>query len=636
MCIFILVVEMCERLTYYSFAGSQRYFLMGPLGYDQAQATSLNSAFSILCYFTPILGGWMADAKFGRFKTIVILTAVYVCGVFVAAIAAYPAISNDILYFLGTMGLVALGSGGIKPNVSNMGGDQFDINDPQELKDQETFFSYFYMMINVGAGVAYGYLTTLAQNGHPPAIPKAYGFFFVYMLASGCMLTAYIIFLVASPRYVKKPPSGDSLRGLVYYISKAGNAGFKGKIAMMGWVTLLVFLSLVVAVAFVSGDIRKVLSYVNFGLGFTACSLIVTAHMNNDYMEAIEDHPSGILTCQEGRDALETVPTLLVVNVCFSIVYNQMNGPFQSQACQMDLYIGGTQLNAAFFNIADCIAIIIFVPLLENIAFPLIARAKGSPVTLNQKLLAGLAVAGLAMVVATGLEYLRRAMPIVKPHGEIPNTKCCHHDPAAADYLDVCVGNQKSEQYPNGPVMTADECIAAGIINSTTEYLVPNIYYGYSACFKLSKAIPMHDISAFIMFIPFFIVGLGECLVNPVLMYFVYDQAPPRTRSLVQAFNMLCMGSISNGFTAAVTLALSPFYPDNLDDGQIEYFYFVGFGFAILGMPLSLFVMSQFTPKNYTDDAGDVAISSGDLLAEDGEKARRRSSLMSSRMSTRE
>ena len=30
---------------------------------------------------------------------------------------AYPSISNDIMYFIGTMGLVALGSGGIKPSM---------------------------------------------------------------------------------------------------------------------------------------------------------------------------------------------------------------------------------------------------------------------------------------------------------------------------------------------------------------------------------------------------------------------------------------------------------------------------------------------------------------------------------------
>jgi hypothetical protein len=126
-----------------------------------------------------------------------------------------------------------------------------------------------------------------------------------------------------------------------------------------------------------------------------------------------------------GHDALETVPTLLIVNVCFSVVYNQMNGPFQSHACQMNLWVGSIQLNAAFFNIADCIAIIVFVPILEKIAYPLIGRMKGSPVTLKQKLVAGLAVAGFSMVVAAGLEYLRRGLPILGPKGEVATPDCC-------------------------------------------------------------------------------------------------------------------------------------------------------------------------------------------------------------------
>lgn len=198
------------------------------------------------------------------------------------------------------------------------------------------------------------YLTTLAQNGAPPAIPKEYGYFFVYMIATASMVLAYLLFLCSAKRYIKKPPSGDSLLGLMYYIGNSPKQGYRGIIAIAGWITLLIFLAFVVAVAFVSGDIRTVISYFNFGLGLVSCGLITYAHLNNDYMEGIEDHPAGILTCQEARDALETVPTLLVVNVCFSIVYNQMNGPFQSQACQMDLYVGGTQLNAAFFNIGMC------------------------------------------------------------------------------------------------------------------------------------------------------------------------------------------------------------------------------------------------------------------------------------------
>jgi dipeptide/tripeptide permease len=102
-----------------------------------------------------------------------------------------------------------------------------------------------------------------------------------------------------------------------------------------------------------------------------------------------------------------------------------MAGPFQSQACQMNTWVGSVQLNAAFFNIADCIAIIVFVPILEKIVYPLIGRMKGSPVTLKQKLVAGLAVAGLSMVVAAGLEYLRRGMPLVQPKGTVPTPECC-------------------------------------------------------------------------------------------------------------------------------------------------------------------------------------------------------------------
>lgn len=64
----------------------------------------------------------------------------------------------------------------------------------------------------------------------------------------------------------------------------------------------------------------------------------------------------------------------------------------------------------------------------------------------------------------------------------------------------------------------------AGLINSTDQYMVPNIWYTYSACVPLAAEAEMHRISSFVMFIPFFIVGLAECLVNPVLMYFVYDQ----------------------------------------------------------------------------------------------------------------
>lgn len=50
--------------------------------------------------------------------------------------------------------LIAIGTGGIKPNVSTFGADQFNPNDPQDEKEKDSFFNFFYFFINVGALIA--------------------------------------------------------------------------------------------------------------------------------------------------------------------------------------------------------------------------------------------------------------------------------------------------------------------------------------------------------------------------------------------------------------------------------------------------------------------------------------------------
>jgi dipeptide/tripeptide permease len=50
----------------------------------------------------------------------------------------------------GALGVIALGTGGIKPNVSAFGADQFDEKDPQDKREKESFFNWFYLAINIG------------------------------------------------------------------------------------------------------------------------------------------------------------------------------------------------------------------------------------------------------------------------------------------------------------------------------------------------------------------------------------------------------------------------------------------------------------------------------------------------------
>ena len=86
--------------------------------------------------------------------TIVILSLVYVGGHVVktvGSITGYDTIPHDALSMLGLV-LIAIGTGGIKPCVSALAGDQFVL--PQQQKQVARFFTIFYLCINLGAFLA--------------------------------------------------------------------------------------------------------------------------------------------------------------------------------------------------------------------------------------------------------------------------------------------------------------------------------------------------------------------------------------------------------------------------------------------------------------------------------------------------
>uniref|UniRef100_A0A7S2IR98 Major facilitator superfamily (MFS) profile domain-containing protein n=1 Tax=Zooxanthella nutricula TaxID=1333877 RepID=A0A7S2IR98_9DINO len=259
-------------------------------------------------------------------------------------------------------------------------------------------------------------------------------------------------------------------------------------------------------------------------LGSLACIFLVVSHLNNSWIKQLPKTKASSFTVQEVRAGFATVPLLIVVNLSFNMGYNAMNNAFPAQACQMNTLIGGTQLNGAFFNFGDALAIIVFTPLFESVCYPAIGKAKGSPVRLGQKLVTGLLVAGVANIVAAIMEVKRRQAPLMT--------------------WTLC-----SECAPNG--------------------------------------IHMRDMSAFWMFIPFALVGAAEILVNPSMYYFAYTAAPPKVRSLVQAFNLFFNGAVSNAFSA---VAMEATFPNDLDTGHMEYYYFLNVTCALVGVVLYLYL----------------------------------------------
>jgi hypothetical protein len=141
-----------------------------------------------------------------------------------------------------------------------------------------------------------------------------------------------ILWIMGSPRYARKPPGGNSLMGLCYYIFGSAKQSKKGLISLTGWIVLLAFLVLSVVQAFVTDvSIKHALSWVALALAFYSCAVLCICHMRNDHLNGLEDHPAGLLSVAEARDMLDTVPIIIVINCGFMIAYKYVLVPRQAR-----------------------------------------------------------------------------------------------------------------------------------------------------------------------------------------------------------------------------------------------------------------------------------------------------------------
>ncbi len=147
---YIVTNEAAERFSFYGMKGILIVFMTKYL-VDSSGAHDLMGAeeakgyyhlFTSAVYFTPILGAIIADAFFGKYRTILSLSLVYCAGHLCLAL-------DETRFGLALgLGLIALGSGGIKPCVSAHVGDQFGKTNQHLL---EKVFGWFYFSINLGA-----------------------------------------------------------------------------------------------------------------------------------------------------------------------------------------------------------------------------------------------------------------------------------------------------------------------------------------------------------------------------------------------------------------------------------------------------------------------------------------------------
>lgn len=143
---YIFFTEMWERIGFYTLMAILVLYMDRVLGWSDASKGDWYGLFLALCYFFPLVGGWLGDRIFGRLKTVragAVLMALGYVGL------ALSSASQTVSFKLGLL-LIAVGTGIFKVNMSMLVGNIYQ--DRPQLKDAG--FNIYYMGVNLGAMVA--------------------------------------------------------------------------------------------------------------------------------------------------------------------------------------------------------------------------------------------------------------------------------------------------------------------------------------------------------------------------------------------------------------------------------------------------------------------------------------------------
>ena len=192
----LFFTEMWERFSYYGMRALLVLFMTdavahGGMGLDDKTATAIYGIYTGFVYLVALPGGWAADRWFGA------RNAVWYGGIIIAAGHFMLALPWSQTFFAG-LGLVVLGTGLLKPNITSMVGQLYPLGDSR----RDAGFTIFYMGINLGAALGPMICSTLAEN-------KSLGWHYGFIAAGVGMVAGVIQYRLAWPGLigVGNPPS---------------------------------------------------------------------------------------------------------------------------------------------------------------------------------------------------------------------------------------------------------------------------------------------------------------------------------------------------------------------------------------------------------------------------------------------
>ncbi|XP_075484465.1 protein NRT1/ PTR FAMILY 7.3-like [Primulina tabacum] len=406
--VIILLNQGLATLAFFGVGVNLVLFLTRVLQQDNADAANSVSKWTGTVYIFSLVGAFLSDSYWGRYKTCAIFQIIFVIGLVLFSLSTQIFLlkphgcgketshceshsSWEISLFYISIYMVALGNGGYQPNIATFGADQFDEEHPKEGHSKVAFFSYFYLALNIGSLFSNTILSFFEDEGM-----WALGLW----ASTASAFAALVLFVAGTSRYRHFKPSGNPLSRFCQVFVAATKK---------------------LSVSFSPGKhnlcedsgkedsntgARKMLH--THGFKFLDRAAYVTSR-DSDHMNENARNPwrlCPISQVEEVKCILRLIPIWLCT-IIYSVVFTQMASLFVEQGDAMNTEISNFRIPPASMSSFDILSVAFFIFLYRRVIDPIVFRIRKKSLTELQRMGIGLVIAILAMIAAGVVECYR-------------------------------------------------------------------------------------------------------------------------------------------------------------------------------------------------------------------------------------
>ncbi|CAF4173213.1 unnamed protein product, partial [Adineta steineri] len=347
----IIIGEFCEGFTFYgTLAMLQNYIQFpvpdsenkqpGALNLGQRTATLMTALYFLFCHLTPIVAAIIADQFWGKYKTLVVASFIYLSGLIVLTLTSIPMSINAGVALPGlilAMILLGIAAGAVKSTVSPFMAEQYtritpvikEISGKRTIIDPhitiESLYNWLYWAINWGALISMATTTT---------IERYHSFWLAYLIALIIFPGFILVLLIGRCRYFRVPPTGSQLvRAFRVTIIAIRNRWKMGK----------------------QSNNKSILDYAKRVVPSDE-NLRITIQSENQF---IDDLKQVIHACR-----------VFAFFPFYWVCYNQVIGNLISQAAQMNV----GPIPNDILQLFNPLSILVFIPIFDKIIYPILRR----------------------------------------------------------------------------------------------------------------------------------------------------------------------------------------------------------------------------------------------------------------------